>query len=98
MDEMHVSPMVSPLKMLLKFLSFIEYSHTEREGYERGNKYCPLLRYPSLCDSVTRPRGGKKDYKNEFRTNDIYVIILATINTILHYTAKSFHTSYICIL
>jgi len=40
----------------------------------------------------------KKDYKNEFRTNDIYVIILATINTILFYTAKSFHTSYICIL
>jgi hypothetical protein len=32
MDELHVSPMVSPLKMLLKFLSFIEYSHKEREG------------------------------------------------------------------
>jgi hypothetical protein len=46
MDGLHVSPLVSPLKMLLKLFSFIEYGHMEREGWGRGgseNKCCPLF-------------------------------------------------------
>jgi len=61
MDELHVSPMVSPLKMLLKFLSFIEYSHTERE---KGGTNIVLSYVIRLCVKLLRDHGEEKKTTN----------------------------------
>lgn len=58
-------PLVSPLKMLLKFLSFIEYRQTYTErlgGWKEGTKIA-LSYETSLCDKQFLWH-QKKDYKN----------------------------------